>query len=71
VDNVAELSSRLVDEREANVGAAGVADERGKGEGEFGHGPAITQKAVAMVKPESGRAQFELEILSSEEQKEN
>ena len=38
VDNVAEATSRFADQREAHVGAAGVADESWKGEGEVGHG---------------------------------
>ena len=37
VDDVAKAASRFVDERKAHIGAAGVADERGKGEREVGH----------------------------------
>ena len=37
VDNVAEATSRFADDREAHIGAPGVADESRKGEGEVGH----------------------------------
>ena len=43
-----------LDEREADVGAAGVANESGKGEGELGHW-LITQKDAIVVKQQKLR----------------